>query len=67
MGKLIDGDETTVFLIHGDRNLVVQAGDTIEAVYRLDRITDDELILTYLPMNQRQTMKTRTPTAGASR
>jgi hypothetical protein len=67
MGKLVDGDETKVFLIHGDRNLVVRAGDTIESVYRLDRISDDELILTYLPMNQRQTLSTRTPTPGVSR
>jgi hypothetical protein len=67
MGKLIDGDETKIFLIHGDRNLVVQAGDTFASVYRLDRITDDELIVTYLPMNQRQTMSTQTATSGASR
>jgi hypothetical protein len=64
MGKLIDGDETMVFLIHRDRNLVVREGDTIESVYRLDRITDNELILTYLPMNQRQTLNIRKPTTG---
>jgi len=67
MGKLVDGDETTVFLLRGDRNLVVRAGDTFESVYRLDRITDNELILTYLPMNLQQSLNTGAAKAGKSR
>ena len=67
MGKLLDGSGTMVFLIHGDRSLVVREGDTIDSVYRLERISENELVLTYLPMDQRQTMDIRSPATGVSR
>ena len=57
MGKLVDGGEVSVFLTHGSRNLVVHAGDTIDSKYRVDQIADSKMTLTYLPLQERQTLK----------
>ncbi len=56
MGKLAEDQSTTVFLISGDRNLVVKLGDVIDNTYRLDEVTDSTVVLTYLPINQRQSL-----------
>lgn len=56
MGKLVDGDDVSVFLTHGSRNLVVHAGETIDSKYRVDRIGESVMTLTYLPLNQQQTL-----------
>lgn len=54
MGKMVSGDEVSVFLIHGNRNLVVHEGDTIDSKYRVEQIADSTMTLTYLPLEQRQ-------------
>lgn len=56
MGKLLSTEDISVFLIYGERNLVVREGDTIDSVYRVERIAESTLTLTYLPLNQRQTL-----------
>lgn len=56
MGKLAEDQQTTVFLTAGDRNLVVRPGDVIDNTYRLEEVTDSTVVLTYLPMNQRQSL-----------
>ncbi len=56
MGKLMSGNDVAVFLVQGERNLVVREGETIESSYRVERIADDAITLTYLPLNQRQTI-----------
>jgi hypothetical protein len=56
MGKLAEGDSTTVFLSMGDRNLVVRPGDVIENNYRVEEVTDVAVVLTYLPLTVQQTL-----------
>jgi hypothetical protein len=56
LGRLSEDRDTTVFLSMGDRNLLVRPGDTIDNTYKLEEITDSALIVTYLPMNQRQSL-----------
>ena len=56
MGKLASSDGVSVFLIHGDRNLVAHEGETIASKYRVDRIGETTMALTYLPLNQQQTL-----------
>ncbi len=58
LGKLVEGDEVAVFLSQGDRNLVVREGETIDSTYRVERIAESAITLTYLPLNQRQTIVT---------
>lgn len=56
MGKLIEDDDVAVFLTQGDRNLIVRQGETIDSIYRVERIADNAITLNYLPLDQRQTI-----------
>ena len=61
MGRLAEDQSTTVFLTAGDRNLVVKPGDVIDNTYKVEQVTDSAVVLTYLPMNQRQTLAIGNP------
>jgi hypothetical protein len=56
LGKLAEGDNTTVFLSMGDRNLVVRTGDVIDNNYRVEEVTDAAVVMTYLPLTMKQTL-----------
>ncbi|WP_185218995.1 hypothetical protein [Paraburkholderia dinghuensis] len=43
-----------VFLSNGDDLLIVSTGDVIDARYRVESISDAEIVMVYLPLNQRQ-------------
>jgi hypothetical protein len=57
MGKLIDETRLTIFLVTGDRNLLVREGETLESVYHLDRVTESHLLFTHLPTGIQQIMQ----------
>lgn len=61
MGRLDEDQNMTVFLTAGDRNLVVKPGDVIDNTYKIEQVTDSAVVLTYLPMNQQQTLAIGTP------
>ena len=54
MGRLHSGPDTNVFLTQGDRSLIVHEGDIIDANYRVERVSDNEITLVYLPLGERQ-------------
>ncbi|HUF20319.1 MAG TPA: hypothetical protein VMP00_06145 [Burkholderiales bacterium] len=56
MGKLITDGGLSVFLLQGERNLIVREGDTIDSLYRVERISDAGITVLFLPLNQRQTI-----------
>jgi len=56
LGKFVDGDKTTVYVIRGGEHYSVEAGQTIEKQYRIDRITDTAVTFTYLPLGTRQVL-----------
>ena len=56
LGKLIQGDETVVFLTRQDRNYIVRSGETLEGRYRVEAIEEERLVVNYLPLNMRQTL-----------
>jgi hypothetical protein len=58
MGKLLSGPEAKVFLTLGDRNLVLREGDTIDSIYRVEKIAEGAITLVYLPLGERQTIVT---------
>jgi len=64
LGKVTEGDETRVFLSLSERNYVVKAGENINDRYRVEEVSDHAIILTYLPLNIRQTLVTTSGTAG---
>jgi hypothetical protein len=48
-----------VFLSNGDRLLIVSPGEVVDGQYRVDAISETDVVLTYLPLNQRQTISTQ--------
>lgn len=56
MGKLMSDGDLAVFLVQGERNLIVHEGDTIDSLYRVERIAESDITLLFLPLNQRQTL-----------
>ena len=48
------------FIAKGDALFVVSVGDTIDTSYRIDSLTADAVVMTYLPLNTRQTLNTNT-------
>lgn len=56
LGRYEDLAKPVIFLVRGDRVLMVSAGDVIEGTYRVDGIVGTALGLTYLPLNIRQTL-----------
>lgn len=59
-GQMVEGGRTTVFLNDQDRSHAAKVGDVINKAYRVDAIRDDAVVLTYLPLNQQQTLRTGT-------
>jgi len=66
LGKMIDGEQTTVFLTRQDRNYVVRLGDTLDGSYRVEKIEEDRVALTYLPLGTEQTLPFAATPAAAS-
>ncbi|KHK54990.1 proline rich protein [Burkholderia sp. A9] len=43
-----------VFLGNGDQLLIVSPGDVIDSQYRVDSVSESNVVITYLPLNQTQ-------------
>jgi len=56
IGKLDDSRQLQVFLQNGERLYVVRAGDVIDDVYKVDRISATEMSFVYLPLKFAQTL-----------
>ena len=56
IGKLEEAGATTVFLTRQGTNYSVKQGDQIDGTYRIDQISPQAVVLTYLPLNIRQTL-----------
>jgi len=55
IGKMQDGDKLAVFLMNGNESMAVAVGDRI-GEYRVDKVTDAEIVFTYLPMKAKQSL-----------
>ena len=45
-----------IYLVRDNRTFVVRTGDIIDDAYRIEKITPQEVVFTYLPMSQVQTL-----------
>ena len=54
MGKLVEGKVTTVFLTNDDQNYIARLGETLDDDYRVEEISENGMVLTYLPLKRRQ-------------
>lgn len=52
LGGLSEDGVRTTFFNQGERVLPVKAGDTVDAVYRVEQMNEKNMTLTYLPLNQ---------------
>ncbi len=59
LGGLSEDGVRTTFFTHGDRVLPVKAGDTVDAVYRVEQMNEKNMTLTYLPLSQSLTVTFR--------
>jgi hypothetical protein len=55
-GRMVENGTTMVFLNRQDDVFAVKAGDTIGNTYRVEEINGSEIVLTYLPLKQRQAL-----------
>ena len=56
LGAMSDAGVRTVFFNQGERALAVKQGDTVDGRYRVDQMTDRQMRITYLPLNQSMTV-----------
>lgn len=56
LGRYQDAAAPVIFLVKGDRVLAVSAGDVIDGTYRVDGIVGSTLVLTYLPLDFKQSL-----------
>ncbi|WP_433766572.1 hypothetical protein [Pseudomonas putida] len=56
IGRMDDRSDLQVFLQSGEKIYVVRKGDVIDATWKIERISDMELSLVYLPLHLSQTL-----------
>lgn len=56
VGRLADRSDLQVFLQSGEKIYVVRKGDVIDETWRIERISDEEMSLVYLPLHLAQTL-----------
>jgi hypothetical protein len=50
------GPKPAAFLARGDALLVVSAGDVVDKDYRIESLSESEIVVIYLPLNERQSL-----------
>ena len=56
MGRMVEAERLTVFLVKGERVYLASEGDVIDDIYKLEKIEPGQLTLLYLPLNAVQTL-----------
>lgn len=56
IGRLDEGDKQTFMLARGEIVITARAGEQLDSNYKLESLQGSSLIITYLPLNQRQTL-----------
>lgn len=57
MGKLVENGKLEVFVLRGAEHFSVTAGQKIDNDYRVEKVTDTEIVFTYLPLKTRQALE----------
>jgi len=55
-GLLRRDGQLVVFLTDGASLLIAREGETLSGQYRVDRVTERQIVLQYLPLDERQTL-----------
>jgi hypothetical protein len=54
MGRLLSDNQQKVFLTAGERNLIVREGDTVDSIYRVEKLSEAGVTFLHLPTGIRQ-------------
>lgn len=55
-GKKIGDGQQQTFIQQGDKLTMIRQGDTINSTYRVDDINTERVVVTYLPLGQKQSL-----------
>lgn len=61
IGKQFADGVWEVYVAKSDRTLVLRSGDVLDQQYKVEAISPPTLVLTYLPMNQKQLLQIGAP------
>jgi len=56
LGKMIDGDKTTVFVSRGPDHYSAEPGLTIDDTYKVEQVTETAVTFVYIPSRTRQVL-----------
>ncbi len=65
IGRMIDGNDVVLFLVKNGTQYSARLNDVLDGSYHIDKIGDNEAVLTYIPLNAQQTLLLNS-TAGVS-
>lgn len=60
LGRLVEDGSIRVFLSDQDRHLIVKSGEVVNGSYKVEKISDGQIVFVYLPLKERQIL----PTSG---
>lgn len=56
LGKIMEDGSVRVFLSDQDRHLIVKVGEVINGNYKVEKISDGQVVFIYLPLKERQVL-----------
>ena len=56
VAKIIDGGNTTVYVMHGEDHYGVKPGLVIDRIYKVEKVTETAVTFTFLPLGTRQVL-----------
>jgi len=56
VAKIIDGDNTNVYVMHGEDHYSVKPGLVIDRNYKVEKVTETAVTFTFLPLGTRQVL-----------
>ncbi len=56
MGRWVDDGQLTVFLVQGEQPIPIQAGQVLQGSWRVDEISDRQVVFTYLPLDMQSAL-----------
>ncbi len=61
VGKHHDGTRWEVFVSRGEQTLILRAGQNIDANYRVESVAPPRMVITYVPLDEKQTLNIGSP------
>jgi hypothetical protein len=52
-----DDEKTIVYLARGDRLVAASVGDVVDQIYRLDALSEEEIVFVFIPLDQKQVLR----------